>query len=353
MLRTDLQFDYPDELIATSPSHPSRVMCVDVPEHNDNLITAQALLPIEISIDDLLSKPNPGDVWVVNETKVIKRRLFADDLEILFLQKLNNSNHWQVLFPSKKFSVGDKIQLPGNVHMTLVQKGRPQIVELSSDVSESYFDQFAEIPLPPYIQKARDLRHQKSEDLNWYQTAWAKKEGSLAAPTASLHFTNEQIAALEQKGVKVLKTTLHVGLGTFLPVTTENLREHNMHSEYVEVSNKTWSEIQKCKNRNGKVWCLGTTVVRSVESVARGMIPQNSNGDYLGQTQLLILPGDKFLITDVLMTNFHQPESTLLALVAAFAGLEQVKSCYEWAIQRKFRLFSYGDLSVWALENLK
>jgi S-adenosylmethionine:tRNA ribosyltransferase-isomerase len=333
MKLSDLQFDYPAELIATSPSRPSRVLWAQ-----------EGNLPEEITIAELISRIPRGDALVINDTKVLKRRVFSEnETEILFLDKVSeseNSNRWQVLFPSKKYSVGSCLSLPNGVNLKLIEKGRPQIVEVSPAITDDYFAQYGELPLPPYIQKARNSRHNTNDDKLWYQTDWAENAGSMAAPTASLHFTNGDLEALRQNGVAVITVTLHVGLGTFLPVTVEDLSDHKMHSEVYEIHPSSWNMLNQIRTSGGKVWALGTTSTRALESAARTEI-------LFGQTDILIKPGTEFLMVDRLLTNFHQPESTLLALVSAFTNLERVKGCYSWAIHRKFKLFSYGDLSVW------
>ncbi|UYL08350.1 tRNA preQ1(34) S-adenosylmethionine ribosyltransferase-isomerase QueA [Bdellovibrio sp. SKB1291214] len=332
---TDLIFDYPEELVATSPQRPSRVMWV---ENNQ---------PQEITLVDLMEKINKDDVLVVNNTRVLKRRVFSGDVEILFL-KQNSDLEWEVLFPSKKFKIGQTLELPLGVTMTLAEKGRPQKVVLNQAVTEDYFQKVAELPLPPYIQKARNARHTVDADESWYQTAWAKTPGSFAAPTASLHFSTNDMEQLRTKGVKIVEVTLHVGLGTFLPVTAEDLNDHDMHEEYVEVSAESWKTIQDARNAGHLIWSLGTTTTRSLESVAGGLLKGSDSDGYQGFTKLLIQPGYKFKVVQRLLTNFHQPESTLLALVSGFSSLETVKTCYLWAIERKFRLFSYGDLTCWS-----
>ncbi len=332
----DLDFPYPAELIAQSPVRPSRVMWVD-----GN--------PIEISIDQLLEKFNPGDLLILNNTKVLKRRIFVGDLEILFL-KSENLLDWQVLFPASRTKIGDWIELPLGEKIQLLSKGRPQEVRSARPLSEEYFEKVAEIPLPPYIQKAREERHTRDEDSLWYQTAWAEKAGSLASPTASLHFSKDHLEVLRNKKVQIQWITLHVGLGTFLPVTTEILSEHKMHSEDVEIPSQTWQAVQGTKSKGFAVWALGTTAARALESAAVGKLEKTSQG-FRGATDLMIAPPYDWRVVDRLLTNFHQPQSTLLALVAGFSSLEKVKSCYQWAIERKFRLFSYGDLSVWIKES--
>lgn len=328
MKLSDLKYDYPEELIATSPTRPTRVMMVNSEGQ-----------PTEITIAQLIEQIPAGDVLVLNDTKVLKRRVFAGDLEILFLEELPNGQQ-KVLFPSKKYKVGDEIVLPNGAKMKLIEKGLPQLVEVTPRLTESDFDKFGELPLPPYIQKARSARHNVEADESWYQTAWAANPGSFAAPTASLHFADSDLKKLEAKGVKVLKITLHVGLGTFLPVKTENLDDHKMHAEVYDVSAAVWSEIEKAKAAQHKIWALGTTVTRTLETVAR-------TKELSGASEILLQEGSEFLVVDRLMTNFHQPESTLLALVSGFSNLQTVKKNYAWAIERKFKLFSYGDFSVW------
>jgi S-adenosylmethionine:tRNA ribosyltransferase-isomerase len=333
MKRSDLQFSYPEELVATEPQRPSRVLW------------NESQLAHEIAWSEFLLKIPAGDVLVINNTRVLKRRVFAGELEILFLNS-TGENEWAVLFPSRSYKIGDQITLPLGKRVELVQKGRPQKVRALDVLDEKYFEAVAELPLPPYIQKARKLRKNIETDQSWYQTAWAEEPGSLAAPTASLHFSNSDIAALKARGVKVVELTLHVGLGTFLPVTAEDLDQHEMHEEYVQIPRSTWESIQTAKQEHRKIWALGTTVTRSLESAELGLLEKTDKG-FSGFTRLLIQPGFQFKVVDRLLTNFHQPESTLLALVAAFASLPQVQKAYQVAIEKKFRLFSYGDLSVW------
>ncbi len=334
---SDLKFDYPEELIAKVPASKSRILL------NDKSRIC------EIPKSDLLDMFQPGDVLVVNDTKVEKRRVFGkgvkQEFEILFIEKLN-PNQWTVLFPASRLKKGETVQLPQNIEMSLVAQGIPQIVRLNQPLDEDYFENYGELPLPPYIQKARESRHNVQNDKNWYQTDWAQKPGSQAAPTASLHFKNSDFNFLKSKGVFVETVTLHVGLGTFLPLKTENLDNHVMHSEWCSLPKSVLSRIQMQKKSGSPIWALGTTVARTLESYAHGLLKESSE-DFSGSTQLFIRDDFQFQIVDRLLTNFHQPETTLLALVASFAGLENVKKTYSYAIQNQFRLFSYGDLTVW------
>lgn len=332
----DLDYSYPENLVGTEPQYPPRVMFVDRIQRQFH----------EITFAQLIEQIPSNAVLVVNNTQVLRRRIFADNLEILFLKKINSTD-WEVLFPSKKYSVGAVIELPGSVQMKLKVKGRPQVVELNQDLSEEYFQQYGELPLPPYIQKAREERHTRDIDDSWYQTRWASVAGSFAAPTASLHFQTSDLDKLKQKGVKILELTLHVGLGTFLPVQVDDLSQHIMHAEMIEIPALTWQMIQQAKLSGDPIWALGTTVTRALESASLGLLNADAKGNLVGESQLLIQPGYQFQVIDVLMTNFHQPQSTLLALVAAFSDLDLVKNSYQWAIDHQFRLFSYGDFSIW------
>ena len=336
MLKSDLYFSYPEELIATERKPVSRVMLVQNGE------------PQEVTTSYILTQIEPGDLLVINETKVIPARVFSQSgLEILFIESLSE-NEWTVLCPASKWKEGEIQTLPGGIELELVERGRPQKVRANKKMDELYFHEFGDMPLPPYIQEARGERRSRPEDKKNYQTDWARELGSLAAPTASLHFSTEDLAKVTGRGAQIEKVCLHVGLGTFLPIYSDNLDEHTMHSEQVMISEKVWHQIQETKKRGGRVWALGSTVTRALESRALNSHPEAKSKDLqVYQTDLFIKPGFDFKVVDVLMTNFHQPESTLIAMVMAFAGTNLVKACYSWAIERKFRLFSYGDLSVW------
>lgn len=389
MKKHELQYKFAESLIATEPAAVSRIFSALADKSIDNQIAQQAaqgkdhqvIQPNqfdqfkEIAFAELLSKFSPGDILIINDTKVLPRRIFGqknslnsnendndkhndknsnhdkdhysdnESLEILFLAS-DDRIHWQGLFPAKKLKLGAKIALPGGIEMELIEKGLPQKVKCSQALTEDYFEQFGDVPIPPYIQKVRNERKSKLQDKNWYQTHWATHGGSFAAPTASLHFKPEHLETLKQKNVAIEKITLHVGMGTFLPVHAEDLKDHKMHKEEVFIPIEVWQKIEAVKKNGGKVWALGTTVTRALESVGQNKFAKTARG-FEGATDLLILPGFKFQVVDYLLTNFHQPESTLLALVFAFAGQEKVKAGYAWAIEKNFRLFSYGDLSIW------
>ena len=336
MQKSDLNFDYPKNLIATERKPVSRVMYVNGGD------------PLEVTPSYILTQIGPDDLLVLNDTKVIKARVHTEEgFEILFIEALQE-NQWNVLCPVRKWPKGQSLKLPGNIELQLIKKGRPQTVETSQKIDLDYFQEYGELPLPPYIQEARGERSTRASDELQYQTAWAEKMGSLAAPTASLHFSNEDIQKIKSRGAEVKRLCLHVGLGTFLPVQSENLEDHIMHSEYVSIPKETWQSVLNCKKRGGKVWALGSTVTRSLESMAQGVFDEKED-QFFGETDLFIRPGFQFKIVDVLMTNFHQPGSTLIAMVMAFAGVDNVRKNYQWAIERQYRLFSYGDLSVWKM----
>lgn len=332
---SDLDFEYPPASVATTPARPSRVAYACAGE-----------APRELTLDQLVDQFEAGDLLVVNDTRVIPARVFAaGEVEILFLRE-TGERAWQVLFPAREFKIGHVFTLPGDVSATLTEKGLPQTLTLSRPIGVAFFEAHGEVALPPYIQQARGQRHNQSLDADWYQTAWAARPGSVAAPTASLHFSAADLDRLRAKGVDVDTVTLHVGAGTFLPVRTASLREHRMHGEVVEVSVALKAKIARTRAAGARVWALGTTVTRALESLANGLLERDGEV-YRGETKLFIYPPYEFKNVDVLLTNFHQPRSTLLALVAAFSGLDRVKDVYGWAIARGFRLFSYGDLSVW------
>jgi S-adenosylmethionine:tRNA ribosyltransferase-isomerase len=345
MLIDELDFEYPESLVATERAQTSRILLAPRPGSSE---------PVELrGFDELLALFEPGDCLVINNTRVLRRRVFAESgLEILFLKQAGAANLWEVLCPSSRWKQGTTQVLPGGVSLQIVSRGRPQVVEASEPLDERYFEAHGELPLPPYIQKARGERKNRSGDAREYQTAWAEKGGSLAAPTASLHFSQADIAALKARGVRVVEVTLHVGLGTFLPVTAPVLEEHVMHAEVADIPAAAWQSVLHARAEGRRVWALGTTVCRTLESAAHGKLQAavsngGSGGGFCGETDLFIRPGFEYKVVSGLLTNFHQPRSTLLALVAAFSDLETVKKTYRWAIEREFRLFSYGDLTVW------
>ena len=284
-----------------------------------------------------------GDCLVINETKVIPARLFGTKMgtdakmEVLLLKRGENDTWETLVRPGKKAKVGTKISfgdglLVGEV-VDVVEEGNRLIRFEYEGIFEEILDRLGQMPLPPYI------THQL-EDKNRYQTVYAKHSGSAAAPTAGLHFTPELLQSIEEKGVEIARVTLHVGLGTFRPVKVDNILEHHMHSEFYQISAEAAEKINRAKDSGKRVICVGTTSCRTVESAAdeSGRLKETS-----GWTEIFIYPGYQFKVLDALITNFHLPESTLVMLVSALAGREQVLAAYEEAIRERYRFFSFGD----------
>ena len=334
----DFYYDLPEELIAQDPlsdRSSSRLMVLD-----------KETGEIEHKIfRDIVDYLKPGDCLVVNDTKVIPARLIgtkADTgatIEVLLLKRLEDrQDTWEVLVkPGKKAKVGAKIsfgegKLIGEI-IDIVEEGNRLIQFTYDGIFEEILDELGQMPLPPYITH-------KLEDKNRYQTVYAKYEGSAAAPTAGLHFTKELLEKIKEKGIKIAHVTLHVGLGTFRPVKVENILEHHMHSEFYMVDEEDANMINECRANGGRVIAVGTTSTRTLETVTdeNGIVHPGS-----GWTQIFIYPGYQFKAIDCLITNFHLPESTLLMLVSALAGRENVLNAYNKAVEEKYRFFSFGD----------
>ncbi len=347
MKTTELDYIYPESLVATEPQKQLRVLVRSLSPRNGSVPDGKITEPVEQNKAQLFDHFRKGDVLVVNDTKVERRRVTTQSgLEILFLSSNAQKTEGQVLCAARDLKDGQKIAMPGSVTAELVARGLPQTLRLDRALDPAYFTEHGELALPPYIQKARGERKNRPDEEKWYQTDWARATGSQAAPTASLHFTKSDLMQLNARGVIVAPLTLHVGMGTFLPIKTDDLSEHKMHSEYVSIPSATVEQIIESKRAGHKVWALGTTVTRSLESWAQGLLTEGFTGT-AGETTLFIKPGYKFEVVDCLLTNFHQPRSTLLALVSAFAGRETVLNSYQWAIAHNFKLFSYGDLTAW------
>ena len=334
--KSDFYFDLPEELIAQDPlldRSSSRLLTLN---KNDGNFEHHIF-------KDIVDYLNPGDCLVLNNTKVIPARLYGVKeetgavVEFLLLKRKEN-DVWETLVkPGKKARPGMRFifgegQLKCEI-VGLAEEGKRLVHFEYEGIWEEILDTLGEMPLPPYITH-------KLEDKNRYQTVYAKYEGSAAAPTAGLHFTNELLKQIADKGVDVAYVTLHVGLGTFRPVKEDNILEHHMHSEYYEITEEAADKINACKDRGGRVICVGTTSCRTVESAAdeNGRIKACCNN-----TEIFIYPGYKFKILDALITNFHLPESTLIMLVSALAGRENVLAAYEEAIRERYRFFSFGD----------
>jgi len=334
--KSDFYFELPPELIAQDPLED---------RSSSRLLTlSRQTGKVEHRIfKDILDYICPGDCLVLNNTKVIPARLLGQKadtgagVEVLLLKR-QEKDVWETLVkPGKKCKPGTKLvfgdgSLTAEVLDTL-EEGNRLIQFTYEGIWEEVLDKLGEMPLPPYITH-------KLQDKNRYQTVYAKYEGSAAAPTAGLHFTRELLQQLEEKGVQIAYVTLHVGLGTFRPVKVDNILEHHMHSEYYQISEEAASKINRAKASGGRVICVGTTSCRTVESAAdeTGLIHAGCDN-----TEIFIYPGYRFKVLDSLITNFHLPESTLVMLVSALAGRENVLAAYEEAIRERYRFFSFGD----------
>ena len=333
----DFDFDLPEELIAQTPLEvrdASRLLILD---RKKRTLT-------DSHFDSILDQLQPGDALVMNNTRVLPARLYGQKPDThghveLLLLKNTQGDQWEVLAkPAKRLRVGAKVEFgDGRLLATVVDElehgGR--IVEFSYDgIFLEVLESLGEMPLPPYI-------HEKLEDRERYQTVYAKENGSAAAPTAGLHFTEDLLQKIEDKGVHLVYLTLHVGLGTFRPVSVDNLDEHEMHSEYYQFSQEAADTLNQVKAKGGRVVAVGTTSIRTLETIGNkfdGQLKADA-----GWTNIFIKPGYEFKVVDAFSTNFHLPKSTLVMLVAAFAGRDFVLEAYRHAVEERYRFFSFGD----------
>lgn len=332
---SEFRYDLPEELIAQTPIEKrdtSRLMVLDRKEKT-----------IEHKIfKDILDYLQPGDCLVRNNTKVIPARLYGKkdtgaNVEFLLLKQIQN-NTWEVMVrPGRKLLKGTKVTFGDGLLTATIQEvleGGNRKVEFEYEgIFNEILDKIGLMPLPPYIKESL-----KQKDR--YQTVYAKYEGSAAAPTAGLHFTNELLEEIKKKGVEIANVTLHVGIGTFRPVKVKTIEEHNMHSEHYYIKQEDVDKINKAKQNGKRVIAVGTTSCRVLESIAneKGQVKE-----YEGDTNIFIYPGYKFKCIDALITNFHLPESTLIMLVSALAGKEFIMEAYKQAVSQKYRFFSFGD----------
>lgn len=335
MLKTsDFNYELPERLIAQTPVEPR--------DHSRLLVYDRGTKQIEHKhFYDVLDYIKPGDVLVINDTKVYPARIYAHTanggkVELLLLKRLNLTD-WEILVkPGKKAKEGAELTVNDKLSLKVLsctETGERIVRFVFDGVFEDILSSVGEMPLPPYI-------HEKLKDQNRYQTVYCHDEGSAAAPTAGLHFTPELMEKIEQKGAKFVRVQLNVGLGTFRPVKSENLEQHEMHTEHFNVDETAANEINLAKKEGRRVIAVGTTSVRTLETVA------DENG-YLkpccGDTSIFIYPPYKFKCVDALITNFHLPESTLVMLVSAFAGREETLRIYKIAVENEYRFFSFGD----------
>lgn len=347
MKLSDFDFDLPEDLIATRPMTPRSAA---------KLLFAQGDAFHDKTVGDLLDLFQAGDRLVLNNTRVIPARLNGvrkrhgvqsgsgeAKIEVTLLDP-DSEECWSALIkPLRKVEVGEVITFSDQFHAELCEKRDGQAIlrfNLTGDAFDAALEQAGAMPLPPYIASKRAADEQDKED---YQTVFAKHRGSVAAPTASLHFDEGLLDALIAKGVDITYVTLHVGAGTFLPVKVDDVTTHKMHKERGEVTPEAAAEILATKSAGGRVIPVGTTALRLVETAARdtGQI-----APWKGATDIFIYPGFKFHVADALMTNFHLPKSTLIMLVSAFIGAERTKKLYNHAVTQRYRFFSYGDASL-------
>lgn len=338
MKRSSYYYDLPESLIAQSPADKrdaSRLLCLD---KNSGAVSHGVF-------SDIYDRLGKGDCLVINDTRVIPARLFgkhesrSGEIETVLLSKdvSKEGECWKCLTrPGKKTRVGDRViysdRLSGEV-IDVLEDGVRLVRFEYEGIFNEILDEIGLMPLPPYITK-------KLEDKSRYQTVYASHDGSAAAPTAGLHFTNELLERLREKGVEIVRVLLHVGLGTFRPVKEDDLTGHIMHSEYIKITPEAAEIINSVKRAGGRIIAVGTTAVRTLESCT------DENGavfPFEGETSIFLYPGKKFRCIDALITNFHLPESTLIMLVCAFAGYENTIKAYREAVDLKYRFFSFGD----------
>ena len=335
MKTKDFDYNLPPELIAQVPlktRHDSRLL---VYSRSQDRITHSHFKHISQFLE-------PGDVLVINKTRVIPARLFAHKetggkVEVLLLKKLEENQQWEVLVGGKRVTKGKKLEFGEGIEGEVMAEleGAKRIIQFNQPVGPHLKD-MGQMPLPPYI-------HVPLNDPDRYQTVYAEIDGSAAAPTAGLHFTEELMAELRAYGVIFANVTLHVGLDTFAPVTEDNVEEHKIHTEWCQISLEEAQKINLAKQEKRRVIAVGTTSVRTLESAAQTEGDTYRVQPFADTTNLFIYPGYEFKVVDAMITNFHLPKSTLLMLVSAFAGLESIRRCYGEAIEEKYRFFSFGD----------
>ena len=344
---SDFDFELPEELIATRPVSPRSAA---------RLLVAKGDIVDDGFVSDLPEFLKSGDRLVFNDTKVLPARLngfrsrFIDvnnvavaKIEVTLIASKKESIWSALIKPLRKIRVGEKITFDKSFEAILIDKFDGQgILHFNKENIEflDHLEELGTMPLPPYIASKR--KADKRDKLD-YQTIFAQKIGSIAAPTASLHFDLGLLERLKKKGVETSFVTLHVGAGTFLPVKSEDIRQHKMHAEFGEINQKTVDEIRQTKKSGGRIIPVGTTALRLLETAAQST---DILSEWRGETDIFIYPGYKFIVADGLMTNFHLPKSTLMMLVSALMGKETIESIYNHAITKKYRFFSYGDSSL-------
>jgi S-adenosylmethionine:tRNA ribosyltransferase-isomerase len=330
------EFDFPFDpsLIALQPCFPRDHARLLVLQSLDGALTHRR-------VDELPDLLQPGDLLVVNNTKVLAARVVGrkcpsgTEVEILFVKDLGDAI-WEVLMRGT-FRSGQMIEMEAGVSALVVERGaRRTTVRIESPIPWSeWLRQHGRMPLPPYVKRAPI-----DQDRQWYQTLFAEHEGAIAAPTAGLHFTQELLARLQRRGVGLATVTLHVGVGTFKPVTVDHIEDHQMDAEWIDVGAEAVRAIEQVRAKGGRIVAVGTTVVRALETAARA---EGRIRSYRGETDMFMTPGFSFKVVDALLTNFHMPRTTLLMLVAALAGTEFLRRAYAEAVRKRYRFYSYGD----------
>ncbi|GAB6189892.1 tRNA preQ1(34) S-adenosylmethionine ribosyltransferase-isomerase QueA [Marinitoga arctica] len=330
----DFYYELPEKYIAQKPAEPR--------DSSKLMILNRTKKSIEHKIfRNIIDYLHPGDLLVINNTKVIPARLYGKkitgaNVEVLLLEKTHEENTWKALVkPGSKLKTGAEIKFSDNLYAKILQHNSDgsRIIRFFSDKDVwKEIENIGNLPLPPYIKNYNGPKER-------YQTEYAKIQGAVAAPTAGLHFTKKLLENIENKGIEFVEVTLHVGLGTFRPVKVNKIEEHKMHEEYYEVPEKTVNKINEYKRNNGRIISVGTTVVRTLETIAN--LPKQSS--YMGTTDIFIYPPYEFKLIDALITNFHLPKSTLLMLVAAFGEYNFIMDAYKIAVKEKYRFFSFGD----------
>jgi len=336
MRLSDFDYELPPELIAQHPAgrrDASRVLTLD----------RESGALDELTMAGIASRFRPGDLLILNDTRVIPARLKGQKesggaVEIFLVRRMAGEPElWNCLIKaSKSPKPGCRVLLPGGVTATVLDRegGEWQVCFRGSEDFMGWLEQAGSMPLPPYIKRAPE-----GEDLERYQTVFAREKGAVAAPTAGLHFTREILDEIRARGVEIAPLTLHVGLGTFMPVRVEELSGHTMHREFYRIPESTAEAIRRARGAGGRVVALGTTSLRALEhAAASGELEHGER-----EADIFILPGYRFRVVDALITNFHLPKSTLFMLVCAFAGKERMSNAYREAVERRFRFFSYGD----------
>ena len=335
MKTSDFNYDLPREFIAQEPVEPRDAAKLMVLNRNNGEIEHSVFA-------NLTNYLNPGDLLVFNDTKVIPARLYAKKIptggkvEILLLRRINETT-WEALVGGKHLWKGKQVRIVGGPRAEIIEEltGARRIIRFDS-VLDDRLDTIGEVPLPPYI-------HRRLTDANQYQTVFAKYPGSAAAPTAGLHFTKQLLERLKGYGVKIVYITLHVGLDTFAPVEEESPDEHVIHTEWYRLSESTADTINETRIKGGRIIAVGTTAVRALESCAQKNMKDKIVISSEGATDLFILPGYEFKVVDAMITNFHLPRSSLIMLVSAFAGRENIFRAYEEAKRNNYRFYSFGD----------